>query len=249
MDVSFREERLGGEADDPVRFRVALLSCEIAVILPVGETKLAIDPRSIASDQKCSVVSRSLEHVSGHSAEGAIALKTDLTGMSGGVEGKISGSKSTTDTVTIRGETPLLLGQRSRTNNGDLSWIITRADGSGVLDQVVWDAKNEPRFDLIDNRDATLRQNDMRTQLHPTIRVEIHCRSEDLQIKDITLTDPEERKVTALWAGERKRKKAAEAFIKRALLTEGLHAGNIHDPYGRLIVGDMIVSLIDDVQL
>lgn len=249
MDVSFREERLGGQDGDPVRFRVALLQCEVVVALPTGEAKLIVDPRSIASDKVGGVVSRNREQLSAIGMEGSVTLKGGTTGFTGAVEGKASGSKSNTDTTVTNNESPPLLGQRSLTTDGKLSWIITRADGSGVLDQVLWDAKTQPRFALVDKRDPALREHEARTQLHPTIRVEIQCRSEDLRIEEIELTDPDERKSTILWKGNSKRKKAAEAFIKRELQREGLRAGNIHDPYGRIVVGDMMVSLIDDAQI
>lgn len=248
MDVSFREERLGGEEGDPIRFRVALLRCEVAVVLPFGEASLVIDPRSIASDRADTTVSRSGERVNSHSAEGSAVAKAGPTGFTAGIEGKVNGSALTTDTIKTEGRTALLLGQRSRTEEGELSWIITRADGRGILDQVVWNAQTEPRFDLIDKRATEVREREALNQLHPTIRIEIKCRSEDLKIDDIALTDPEERRLMASWAGANKRKKAAEAFIKRELLQNGLRAGNIHEPYGRLVVGDMIVSLVDDAQ-
>lgn len=246
MDVSFREERLGGEPGDPVRFRVGLLQCEVAVVLPAGEAKLVIDPRSIASDQSTATVRRNREHATAKSASGAIRGRFGSSGGSAGASGAVSGNTSTTNTTVIQDETALLLGQRSKTGGGDLSWIVSRADGQGILDQVIWDARAQPRFDLIDKRDSAQRDRDARNQLHPTVRVEVHCRSEDLQITDISLTDPDERRGTAIFKNPQKRQKAAEAFIKRELLSEGLRAVNIHDPFGRLIVGDMIVSLVDD---
>lgn len=248
MDVSFREERLGGEEGDPVRFRVALLQCEVAVVLPDGEANLVIDPRSIASDQANTMVSRSRERVSSRSAEGSASTEIGPTSLSGGLKATVSGNASVTDTVTTQGSTTLLLGRRSRTEKGDLSWIVTCAEESGILNELVWNARTDPRFDLIDNRKKEIRERDARNQLHPTIRVEIICRREDLRIEDIALTDPNDRKSISPFGGDKKRRIAAEAFIKRELLQNGLRAGNIHEPYGRLVVSDMIVSLVDDAQ-
>lgn len=248
MDVSFREERLGGEESDPVRFRVALLRCEVAVVLPSGETSIVIDPRSIASDRPGTTVSHSYERTNERATKASVDAKIGPSGVSANAKGSASANVSSKNRVTTQGETGLLLGQRSQTEDGSLSWIITRADGSGILDHVVWDAKTEPRFDIVDKRDVSVREREKSNQLHPTLRVEIHCRSEDLQIKDIELTDPNERRLITSWSGDKKRRKAAEAYIKRELLQEGLRVGNIEDPYGRLIVGDLVVSLVDDAQ-
>ena len=246
MDVSFQEERLGGEDGDPVRFRVGLLRCEVAVVLPTSRSGLLIDPRTIATDRKGAKITRSRERVDTRSAKGSISSKLGAGRVTAAAEGELGAGRSVTDKIVAQGETALLLGQRSKTADGDLSWIISRTDGAGILDDVIWDARNEPRFDVIDRGDVAVREQEAKTNLHPTIRVEVLCRQEDLLIRDIALTDPEESRIAATLSGSKKRRLAAESFIKRKLENEGLPVGKIHDPFGHLVVGDMIVSLVDD---
>ena len=249
MDVSFQEERVGGEEGDPVRFRVGLLRCEVAVVLPTGRSGLSIDRRTIATDRRGVRITRSRERVDTKSAKGNISSKLGVGGAAAAAEGELGAGRSVTDKTVAQGETAFLLGRRSETDDGDLSWIISRADGEGILDDVIWDARSEPRFDLIDQADVAIREQEAKTNLHPTIRVEVLCRSEDLHIKDIALTDPEENALSSILSGPRKRKLAAEAFIKRELQNEGLRVGDVHDPFGRLVIGEMIVSLVDDARL
>jgi hypothetical protein len=53
MDIVFQNERVGGRPEDPVRFRVGLKQCEVVVILPLGDSCIRIDERTVVSGGHC----------------------------------------------------------------------------------------------------------------------------------------------------------------------------------------------------
>ncbi|MEM0961676.1 MAG: hypothetical protein AAGK21_03920 [Bacteroidota bacterium] len=246
LDVSFRRERIGGEEGDPARFRVALKECEVVVLLPTGETELRIDRRTIATHRSSRSVERTREQVSSQALQGTAGMEVGPEVFGARANAAAGLERATKETTTSRSEGPPLLGQRSATREGDLSWVISRNDGSDFLDDVLWDAKMEPRFEIVDGRDERVQERDARTQIYPTFTVEVRCRSEDLRIDEIELTDPDERGLLSRLGAPKKRQKAAEALIKRELQMNGLRVGDIHQPYSRLVVGDLIVALVED---
>lgn len=246
MDVSFREERLGGEEGDPVRFRIGLKRCEVVVILPRTENRLKISRRSIASGTMPATVILETETTATSAAEGSGSLGVGPSGATGNAGFSASASRKRTVKAKATQSAPALLGTRSESSDGDLSWIITRTDGDEILQGMLWSAKHdEPRFELIDQRPEEVRSKESITGLHQTLTVEIRCKREDLDIKGIELTDPEENKVMSRLLNRRKKDKVAEAFIKKKLQEEGLRVGNISEPFSDMVVGDLIVSLVD----
>ena len=144
----------------------------------------------------------------------------------------------------------MLQGTRSRSSDGNLSWTIACTDGAEGLEGMLWDARHdEPRFEFVDLRPIESRLRGERTGLHATRTVEVRCKREDLEIGDVELTDPLGAKWAARLTNWRKTTKAAEAFIKYWLQQEGLRVGDIHEPFSDLVVGDLLVSLVDDDDL
>lgn len=247
MDVAFRDERLGGGPGDPVRFRVRLKQCEVAVVLPRGEGDLRIDPRTIVAGASPASVTVSQETTAKARAHGTADLGISASGVLAKMGMGAHVERAHVVTTSRSQILPLLLGERSETHDGHLCWTVRRTDGGAGLEGLLWDARQgEPRFQLVDRRPTEARTRSERTGLHPTITVEVRAKREDLEIDGIELTDPEQRRFSAGLFKRPLAVKTAEAFIARELKREGLRVGDIHEPFSDLVVGDMLVSLVDD---
>lgn len=246
MDVAFQGERLGGGDGDPVRFRVKLKRCEVVVVLPRSEQGLVIDPRTIASSGP-TMVTLSRETNTSSTLRGSVEASGSVAGASAKASAGASGERSTTTKASAMQTVRVLQSMQSRSAEGHPCWVITRADSQVGLEGTLWDPHSEPRFHILDRRPKPVRDQEERTGLHPTVTVEIRCKREDLEITDIALTDPEKNTRLPFGNGHKKRLKAAEAFIKHQLQLERLRVGDIHEIFSELVVGDMLVSLVDDV--
>jgi len=247
MDVSFQNERLGGGEDDPVRFRIGLKKCELVVVLPRDKDALKIDPRTIASDQSPAYVTIDRKTLASAEMSGSGALDVGPAGMTGSANLAASATRARSVEATTNEVMPVLLGMRSESTDGNLSWSIERTNGPEILKGQFWDAKkDEPRFVVVDQRPIEVREQEARTGLHATVTVEVRCKREDLDITHIELTKPSDIKLMGLLPNRKKSMKAAEAFIKHQLQKEGLSVGDIHEPFSDLVVGDLLVSLVEN---
>ncbi|WP_375264208.1 hypothetical protein [Palleronia sp.] len=247
MDVTFQQERLGGGPNDPVRFQVGLKRCELVVMLPRGEERLKIDPRTIAVGQTTTDVTiRRATSATSEVSAGA-GLGVGASGATGSANFSAKAKRSRSVEATSEEILPVLLGTRSESTDGHQSWNIARMDGAEVLEGLLWNAnKDEPRFELIDGRPPAVRDREERTGLHATVTIEVRCKRQDLEVTEVSLTDPEESKTFARLTNRRKATKVAEAFIKKKLQEEGLRVGDVHEQYSDMVIGDLIVSLVEN---
>lgn len=247
MDVAFEDDRLGGGDNEPVRFRVGLKRCEIVVILPRGETKLKVDQRTVRSGQSPANVT--IERKTGAVSElkGKGELGVGPSGATGSANMAASAERTRSVTATTNDVVPVLLGTRSRTKENDQSWRVSRTDGAEILQGMLWNANEDgAMFELIDGRAEEVRDREYQTGLHATATVEVRCKREDLEVTDIMLTDPEEKKLMRSLINRNKAMKVAEAFIKQQLRDEGLRVGNIHEGFSDLVVSDLLVALVEE---
>lgn len=246
IDVAFQSDRLGGGPLDPVRFRIGLKRCQLVVVLPRGEAGLKIDQRTIVAGNTPATVKITQTIAAASETSGSASLGIGPSGATGSV--KLDAAAKRTRSIDAFSETslPVLLGTRSLSNEGHQAWNISRVDGSPVLEGLLWDANNDPaRFELVDARTVEVRKQEEITGLHATITVEVRCKREDLEVTEISLTDPEEARIMARLTNRNKAVKVAEAFIKKKLQEEGLRVGNMSEIYSDLVVGDLIVSLVE----
>jgi hypothetical protein len=105
--------------------------------------------------------------------------------------------------------------------------LVEPFDGS-ILAGRPWDAEQMPRLKLKDLR------KDRTRGIPPTVRVEVRCKREDLDIQGIEIKDGRR------WSGLKSRLgilnklAAAESYIRDRLTEEGLEVKNISDPFGQL---------------
>jgi len=247
MDIVFTNERLGGGPDDPVRFRVGMKQCEVVVIPPISDPSIRIDERTILSGSSPATVTIKRETEASAEVSGEAHLDLGATGLSSGANVKAAAKRRRVVHASTEEVLPVLLGTRSQSQEGHQSWNIRRIDGTETLEGQLWDAHADgPRFELLDRRPEMARESDKRTGLHPAVVVEIRCKREDLEIVDIDVTDSADAKIMLGLPSRKKAMKVAEAFLKQQLQKECLRVGDIHEPFSDIVVGDLLVSMVDD---
>lgn len=232
-DVVFGIARLGGELESPVRFRLSVKRAELVVIIPDLEP-VSVDAKSVSRDSP---------EFQGHLTEVTEeAVSTNLeAGVSGVLNTKgasVSASGATSmqtgrtakKKLEMSAEVKLLIVTQSRSPEGFYRWLIERGDGAS-LDGRPWDASAQPRLKLIDER------SDRSKGIPPTVRVEVRCRREDLDISDVQIKDENIWDAVKARAGFKNRMAAAEAYIRMKLAEEGLYADNFDDIFGRVTLG------------
>lgn len=237
-DVVFGTARVGGEEDSKVRFRLSLKRAELIVVIPETEP-LAVDKKSVARRPPVqrARVTESIETSESGKAAGKLSVGFSPSGLEASATGSVEGeARFATKNRVERSETvSLFLVTPSQTAEGHYRWTIEGRMG-GILKGQPWDAVKEPRLKLRDRR------KDPKHGIAPTVRVELRCRREDLEISDIEIKDE------TLWdkarerAGYRNREIAAEAYIRERLSREGLDVRNIADKFGMLTIASVIAE-------
>ena len=231
VDVVFMTGRIGGVAEDQVRFKLSLKRAEVVVVLPVHEPA-EIDPRSVSRDAPCFKGEASETRKSSRQAGAAVRVNAAAgpTSLSGGgalelhAEGSASRERTLEITQSIQGMTIT----QNRTDDGEYRWIVAPAIGD-VLEGRPWDSETR-RLAVTDRRAE-------RTgTLPPALRVEVRCRREDLHITEIALRDDQRWNLLKLGPDHRNKMAAAEALIRTRLFEEGLMTPgeDLSDPYARM---------------
>ena len=229
-DVVFGTARVGGEKDSPVRFRLSMRRAEVVVVLPELEPA-SVDRKSVSRDAP--EAAGNLIEILEQSNKGAAWASATISGSRSGVKGAASvggdveSSRSSTKRVQLSSSVNLMLVTQSQTAEGHYRWIIEPTT-SGILYGRPWDARTQPRLKVIDER------KDRSKGLPPTVRIEVHCRREDLEITHLEIKDESLWQNAKRRVGFRNRLAAAESYIRDQLLKEGLEVRNITDSFGHL---------------
>lgn len=235
IDVVFLAGRMGGGTTGDVRFKLSLKSAEVVVVIPPLEP-LKVDIASVARDAPQQDVNLTNTVKSSRKSKGKAQaeLKVNFTRPRVALEG--GGSKETADSQErVTAVTQQLQGMtlvHSQTAEGDHRWTVT-PNGSSTLLGRPWDATKRPRLKLVDQR------SNRDDPLSPTVRVEVRCRREDLEITDIHLSDESLMDVIKAGGSQRNRQAAAEALIRTRLFEEGLVSGDMRDPYALMVLADI----------
>lgn len=105
-----------------------------------------------------------------------------------------------------------------------------------MLEGRPWDANESPRLEIIDQR------NNRHKGIPPTLRVEVRCRREDLEITEIDLKDSSVLEKAKNKIGFRNRLAAAEAYIRDRLAKEGLTIKKFNDSFGEITLASTIAE-------
>jgi len=229
-DVVFGTARVGGEADSPVRFRLRMKRADLVVVIPDSEPAM-IDKQSVSRDapQLRAHVKRTMEASATAGAEAQVEGGVSPRSASGSVKASASVAAKTASSrkIEVSGELGMMTVTQSRTADGDYRWSIEPSTGD-YLEGRPWDGALAPRLKLIDRR------KDRSKGIPPTVRVEVRCKREDIEITDLIVKDEGLWKKAKRRVGFKNRIRAAEAYIRSKLAEEGLEVSNIADAFGEI---------------
>ncbi len=239
IDVVFGKARMGSVPSDRVQFRLALKQAEVVIVIPPGEP-LGVDPASVVRDapEVKGVMTHRSETENGAALDAGLRLGIDPATLGGKVKLGASARRKTSQRQVLESAAKLagLEVKHMRNSEGEHRWIIGPGVGA-LLDGRPWPS-DKPRLKLVDRRAASFRA------LEPTVRVEVRCRREDLEIIDIRFKDIARQQAFLCREGRRNRIAAAEALIRSHLLQEGLidPKADLSDDFLELTLADTIVE-------
>ncbi|MGH6977883.1 MAG: hypothetical protein ACRED4_01095 [Brevundimonas sp.] len=239
IDVVFGMARMGSAPSDRVQFRLALKQAEVVIVIPPGEP-VGVDPASVVRDapEVTGVLTRRSETENDTALEAGLRLGIAPTTPGGKAKLGASARRKTSQRQVLESAAKRvgLEVKHMRNGEGEHRWIIG-AGLSSVLDGRPWPS-DKPRLKLVDRRAEASRA------LEPTVRVEVRCRREDLEITDIRFKDDARQQAFLLREGHRNRIAAAEALIRSRLLQEGLidPRADLSDDFLELTLSDTIVE-------
>ncbi len=235
-DVVFREGRFGAEQDDKVRFRLSLKRAEIVLVAPESEplrvVRASVHRTPVREDETRTVTRQTSAEARGKA--GFSLSETLLPGGDLSLGGEAHRSFTTRQELTekIAGQ----VEQHFTTLEGHPAWEV-RAIGGDCLNGSPWDAAQTPRLKVkrLAERNADGDK--------PTLRFEMRCRREDVEISDLELKDPEKQRWFARRPNRDVNLGAAEQVIKEELLSAGfLQVPDLGEKHADLVIADVIVS-------
>ena len=224
MDVSFLRGKLGEEPTCPVRFELYLKRAEIVFVIPAGEP-LRVLQSSVKRELPISVKTEISRNSGSSSAiAGSVGIDPNKArfDLSVRAEGEKTGSLSQSQRIDkLEGA---LAWAQSKTSDGDYKWEIAPSFAPNLLGKV-WDAVSEPLLKI-------KQQHVNSTILEAVCRVEIRCRREDLDIRNIQVKGGSGFYVSIGGRKSNNKMAAVEAYIRNALSSRNLDVRNFEDPYG-----------------
>jgi len=231
-DVVFDEARVGGEQASPVRFRLRIRCAEVVVVVPEHEP-VEVDKASVSRDTPSIDGTLLTSEVTKLAATGRASVVAAPGAVVGLVAGGLRASKDVTLCKDVRAPLDLFSIIQSQTADGEYRWVLKPAE-QAFLSGRPWDATERPRLTLIDRR------KDKSAPLPPSVRVEVRCLREDLEIDDFQVKDEGAWERMRRTVGFKNRLAAAESYIRDQLMKEGLEVENISDPFGRLTLASVV---------
>jgi hypothetical protein len=225
VNVAFSAGRIGSAASDTVRFRLTLKQAEIVVVIPPGEPA-KVDPGSVKRDsrRRTAVATETRKRGREGSLGGALGLGIGATGAKADakVDAAAKASASVEKVMEVKEALGELCVEHGLDEAGRHRWRVTPALDGPLLGRV-WEDDAKVRLAVIDTRA------DRSIGLPPSVRVEVRCRREDLEISDIVLSDEPKAMMMKRKVLQRNRQIAAEAYLKNRLFLEGLLDGGEGD--------------------
>jgi hypothetical protein len=211
------------------------------VIVPDSEP-VSIDKLSVSRDSP--ELHGRLKEAFAKKSQGSVKgdLSASLSKL--GFNGKASGGVQAEATVSATKEfevsagVPLISVTQSKTADGHYRWSLEPRN-SRALEGRPWDAVKQPRLALEDNR------KDRSSGIPPTVRVEVRCKGEDLEIEDLVIKDESQWEAVKRGFGFGNKMAAAESYIRDRLMHEGLDVVNIAEVFAQIALGSVIAESTD----
>lgn len=164
------------------------------------------------------------------------SVSRDAPQMLGGIAETIElSTEGSIEMEDVADELRLISITQSNTPDGQYRWSLRPCKGI-VLQGRPWDANESPRLKIIDER------KDRQKGIPPTVRVEVRCRREDLEITDLNSKDESVLEKAKNKVGFGNRLAAAEAYIRDRLVSEGLTIKNFKDSFGELTLASTLAE-------
>ena len=245
-NVTFNEERLGGDAATQVVFKLAVKRCDIIFVLPKS-APFRVDPSSVRSPKPLNPKSVIYKDSSktGASARGKLGLSLLGPKASGEVDGS---HEIQQERVTSSEQFVSHYNELWKMIRGNHAWSVDgRELDNKRLAGPVFDAHNDPRLTIVDGRTDEAREKDNANNLNPVAGVQVRCLREDIDIYDIEFKDNEKQKRFEFSSHKQAKLATAVEVLKEAILKEGLVVGNIaSDPYAEMTICDVAISITDN---
>ncbi len=245
-NVSFKHGKMGFENQSEVIFQLSVTRCEIVFVPPGGLGCFGVDPSTVKMTKPLqNFVTRHRRTKSKRRgwrsvlSVGRKGLDVDLSADGG------STVDDTTEIISEQSVDPFNV-LHTRSHEQFYAWEVeSKLLKDERLRGSLWDAHRDSLLDLIDNRSETDRARSTELNLPPTARLEVRCRSEDILIEHIEYKDPERQKMFELVSHKEHKLKAAEAYLRYALLREGLKVGDLSNPYSEVTICDATIAISD----
>jgi hypothetical protein len=232
-DVVFLSARVGEEQESTVRFRLGIKRAEVVVVVPEHEP-VAIDKWSVQRDAQEFQGRVTETFGQSASAAGEMAAGTSASGPHFSARGRLAAEVQASKVIERSAPLRLIVALQGKSPDEHYQWTLT-PQSAGVLQGKSFDP-SVPRLKLRDIRTDTSRG------LPPCVRVDVRCRQEDLAIDDILIKDEGRWAKIQSRFGFANRRAAAIAYIRRALIEEGLDVANIDDPFGRVTLASVLAE-------
>jgi len=182
-DVAFVEERLGGDSETKVVFRIAVKKCQIIFFPPDG-AEFKIDPASVRSPRPLNpkAVSEKSTKVGKVGGKGGVAVASNSLEIQAGAEA--AGAVETFQEASSE-QLHGMYNEIWKMVKGNHAWEVDgRELENNRLTGPVFDAHNEPRLTLVDWRTSEKRSKDLEDNIPPVATIKVSCLREDLDIYD-----------------------------------------------------------------
>lgn len=236
VDLVFREAAFGENSEDKVSFRIKLKRAELILRIPNGEP-LSVRRETIARTVESTITEVVTTTASAAAIEGSVAVSAGNgceVPLSAKASGEASGSVSR-QTLSETRQSLTNFDIQHFTRESAVGWEITSRSAE-PLKGSPWDATASPRFKVKRSSPRNAEGN------KPTIKLEVRCRREDIEILELKAKDPAIMKRLMQRAHRDRHLVVAEQMIKDQIAKEGFLAlPDMNNPVSIIVVADMLV--------
>jgi hypothetical protein len=238
--VYFDEARLGGQVGDEIAFRLQLRRAELKLIQSEPKS-FYIDPATVwRGDEDASGKTTYTTELNGsRSKEGrarvTISPNPELE-LTGG--GKVSAEEKHKFETTVERSTKTIIVSFSRNDRDQPTWVMKPDRHAARLDDILllngqpWDDKKQSLLVLQVNTKHESQE------MLSALRLCVICRREDLHFYDIRAR--KKGQDFQLIPDSSPKRLIVQEYLRDALISEGLHAGDMNSPFSVIYLGEAV---------
>ncbi|WP_269582238.1 hypothetical protein [Roseibium sp. Sym1] len=240
LHLSFDQARIGGGSNASVNFKLVVKRCHVEVEIPAREG-ITYDQASVDMDVPMQAqIMRALQEAKAERSEPREPITAQDFGakFNDSYRGRNSENAGSEKGFTV----PIISSEYKPTGPRQLCWKL-RPETTEFLQGPVWNAKDEPRFTVVDRRSPARRKSDTEKGFQPFVRVSLRCKREDIELLEISLKDQERNSLLLGSPKHSVRVAAAEAYLKTVMFQEGLQVGNLSDVFSDLLLAEYLLEV------